>query len=172
VIEAVAKAANWKPGEKGNGTRGRGLGFARYKTTATYNAVIVEVEIDRASGVIKVPRAWTSVDSGQIINPDGLTNQIEGGLIQSMSWTLHEHVRFDKNGILSRDWQTYPILTMPDSPKVETVLIDRPTERSLGAGEASQGPTVAAIANAFANATGKRLRDLPFTPERVMAVLA
>jgi nicotinate dehydrogenase subunit B len=172
VIEAVAKAANWKPGEKGNGTRGRGLGFARYKTTATYNAVIVEVEIDRASGVIKVPRAWTSVDSGQIINPDGLTNQIEGGLIQSMSWTLHEHVRFDKNGILSRDWQTYPILTMPDSPKVETVLIDRPTERSLGAGEASQGPTVAAIANAFANATGKRLRDLPFTPDRVMAALA
>ena len=117
-------------------------------------------------------RAWTAVDSGQIINPDGLTNQIEGGLIQSMSWTLHEQVKFDKNGILSHDWQTYPILTMPDAPKVETVLIDRPTERSLGAGEASQGPTVAAIANAFANATGKRIRDLPFTPERVKAVLA
>src|SRR5439155_22901831 len=137
-----------------------------------YNAVIVEVEIDRASGIIKVPRAWTSVDSGQIINPDGLTNQIEGGIIQSTSWTLHEQVRFDKNGILARDWQTYPILAMADAPKVETVLIDRPSERSLGAGEASQGPTVAAIANAFANATGKRMRDLPFTPERVKAALA
>ena len=172
VIEAAAKAADWKPGEKGNGTRGRGFGFAKYKTTATYNAVIVEVEIDRASGVVKVPRVWTAVDSGQIINPDGLINQIEGGIVQSTSWTLHEAVRFDKNGILSRDWQTYPVLTMPETPKIETVLIDRPTERSLGAGEASQGPAVAAIANAFANATGKRLRDLPFTPDRVKAALA
>jgi nicotinate dehydrogenase subunit B len=172
VIEAVAKAADWKPGEKGDGMRGRGLGFAKYKTTATYNAVIVEIEIDRASGVIKVPRAWTSVDSGQIINPDGLTNQIEGGIVQSTSWTLLEEVRFDKNGIQSRDWQTYQVLTMPEAPKIETVLIDRPTERSLGAGEAAQGPTVAAIANAFANATGKRLRDLPFTSERVKALLA
>ena len=172
VIEAVAKAADWKSGEKGDGTRGRGFGFAKYKTTATYNAVIVEVEIDRASGVIKVPRVWTSVDSGQIINPDGLTNQIEGGIVQSTSWTLHEEVRFDKTGILSRDWQSYPILAMPEAPKIETVLIDRPTERSLGAGEAAQGPTAAAIANAFANATGKRLRDLPFTPDRVKAVLA
>jgi nicotinate dehydrogenase subunit B len=172
VIEAVAKAADWKQGERGSGTRGRGLGFAKYKTTATYNAVIVEVEVDRDSGAIKVPRVWTSVDSGQIINPDGLTNQIEGGIVQSMSWTLHEAVRFDQTGIVSRDWATYPILTIAEAPKIETVLIDRPTERSLGAGEASQGPTVGAIANAFANATGKRLRDLPFTPERVKAALA
>src|SRR5204863_9334205 len=85
VIEAVAKAADWKAGEKGRNLRGRGIGFAKYKTTATYNAVIVEVEVDRASGAIKVPRAWTAVDSGQIINPDGLINQIEGGLIQSTS---------------------------------------------------------------------------------------
>jgi nicotinate dehydrogenase subunit B len=172
VIEAVAKAANWKPGEKGDGQRGRGIGFAKYKTTATYNAVIVEVEVDRASGTVKVPRAWTSVDAGLIINPDGLINQIEGGIIQSTSWTLHEEVQFDRNGILSRDWKTYPILTFPEAPKVETVLINRPTERSLGAGEASQGPTVAAIANAFANATGRRIRDLPFAPERVKAALA
>ena len=118
-----------------------------------------------------MPRAYAAADAGQIINPDGLTNQIEGGIVQSTSWTLHEAVRFDKNGILSRDWQTYPVLTMPETPKIETVLIDRPTERSLGAGEASQGPAVAAIANAFANATGKRLRDLPFTPDRVKAAL-
>ena len=172
VIEAVAKAAAWKPGEKGDGRRGRGIGYARYKTVATYIAVIAEVEVNRTTGIVKVPRIWTSADAGQIINPDGLTNQIEGGVIQSMSWTLHEHVRFDRNGILSEDWMNYPILTMPDVPKVETVLINRPNERALGAGEAAQGPTAAAIANAFAAATGRRIRELPLTPERVKAALA
>jgi CO/xanthine dehydrogenase Mo-binding subunit len=172
VVEAVAKAANWKAGETGGKLTGRGIGFARYKTTATYVAVIADVEIDRDTGMVKVPRAWSAVDAGQIVNPDGLTNQIEGGVVQSTSWTLREEVKFDRNGILARDWETYPILTMPEAPKVETVLIDRPNERSLGAGEASQGPTVAAIANAFAMATGKRLRELPFHPERVKAVLA
>ena len=171
VIEAVAKAAAWKPGEKGDGRRGRGIGYARYKTVATYIAVIAEVEVNRTTGIVKVPRIWTSADAGQIINPDGLTNQIEGGVIQSMSWTLHEHVRFDRNGILSEDWMNYPILTMPDVPKVETVLINRPNERALGAGEAAQGPTAAAIANAFAAATGRRIRELPLTPERVKAAL-
>ncbi len=172
VIEAVAKAANWKSGEKGTGTRGRGIGFARYKTTATYNAVIVELEVDRDSGWVKVPRAWTAVDSGQIINPDGLTNQIEGGIVQSTSWTLREAVDFDRTGIQSRDWETYPILTIPEAPRIETVLIDRPNEKSLGAGEASQGPAAAAIANAFANATGRRIRELPFVPARVKAALS
>jgi nicotinate dehydrogenase subunit B len=172
VIEAVAKAADWKPGEKGDGIRGRGIGYARYKTVAAYNAVIVEVEVDRASGQIRIPRAWTAVDAGLIISPDGLINQIEGGLIQSASWTLHEHVRFDRNGILSRDWATYPIMRMPDVPKVETVLLNRPNNPPLGAGEASQGPTAAAIANAFAAATGRRLRELPFDPARVKAALA
>jgi CO/xanthine dehydrogenase Mo-binding subunit len=172
VIEAVAKAADWKPGEKGDGIRGRGIGYARYKTVAAYNAVIVEVEVDRASGQIRIPRAWTSVDAGLIISPDGLINQIEGGLIQSASWTLNEHVRFDRNGILSRDWATYPIMRMPDVPKVETVLLNRPNNPPLGAGEASQGPTAAAIANAFAAATGRRLRELPFDPARVKAALA
>ncbi len=139
---------------------------------AAYNAVIAEVEIDRASGKVSVPRVWTAVDAGLIISPDGLTNQIEGGIIQSTSWTLHEHIRFDRNGITSRDWASYPIMTMPDVPKVETVLLNRPADRPLGAGEASQGPAVAAIANAFAAATGRRIRDLPFTPERVKAALA
>jgi nicotinate dehydrogenase subunit B len=171
VIEAVAKAADWKSGQKSDGSRGRGIAFARYKTTATYTAVVVDVEVDRASGVIRVLRAFAAVDAGQIINPDGLINQIEGGIIQSTSWTLREQVRFDQNGILTRDWKTYPILTMPEVPRVETVLIDRPDERSLGAGEASQGPTVAAIANALAAATGKRIRELPFDPERIKAAL-
>ena len=171
VIEAVAKAAAWKPGEKGDGRRGRGIGYARYKTVATFTAVIAEVEVNRNTGVVKVTRIWAAADSGQIINPDGLTNQIEGGVIQSMSWTLHEYVRFDRNGIQTEDWNNYPILTMPEVPKVETVLIDRPNERSLGAGEAAQGPTAAAIANAFAAATGKRIRELPLTPERVKLAL-
>ena len=116
---------------------------------------------------MRVPRVWAAADSGLIINPDGLRNQIEGGIIQSTSWTLYEQVRFDKSGIQSRDWASYPILTMPDVPKVTVELINRPNERPLGAGEGSQGPAVAAIANAVAHATGKRLRDLPFHPARV-----
>src|ERR1700681_2359252 len=172
VIEAAAKAADWKPGEKGSGTHGRGIAFARYKTLATYVAVIVDLELDRESGGIKVPRAFVAVDSGQIINPDGLTNQIEGGIVQSTSWTLHEQVRFDKTGILSQNWDSYPILTMNEAPSVTTVLIDRPSEHPLVAGEASQGPTAAAIAHAFTGATGRRIRELPLHPDRVKAALA
>ncbi|HLH94627.1 MAG TPA: molybdopterin cofactor-binding domain-containing protein [Xanthobacteraceae bacterium] len=172
VIEAVAKAADWKGGPKNSATFGRGVGFAKYKTLATYVAVIVDLELDRASGQIKVPRAFAAVDSGQIINPDGLTNQIEGGIVQSTSWTLHEQVQFDKNGIRTQSWDTYPILTMNEAPSVKTVLIDRPNEHPLGAGEAAQGPTAAAIGNAFTAATGKRIRDLPLVPDRVKAALA
>jgi nicotinate dehydrogenase subunit B len=171
VIEAVAKKANWKEGEIGDGRRGRGIGFAKYKTLSVYVAVIAEVEVDPTSGVIKVPHAIAVADAGQIINPDGLANQIEGGIIQSTSWTLHEQVQFDRDGITSRDWQGYPILTMGDVPHVEVELIDRPAEKSLGAGEGSQGPAVAAIVNAFANATGKRIRELPLTRDRVKAAL-
>jgi nicotinate dehydrogenase subunit B len=171
VIEAVAKKAGWKPGERGDGSKGRGIGFAKYKTLATYVAVIADVEIDRASGRIAVRRVYAAADAGQIINPDGLANQIEGGIVQSTSWTLKEEVKFDSTEIRSRDWDTYPILTMPEVPLVEVELINRPEERSLGAGEAAQGPAAAAIANAFAAATGKRLRDLPLTPARVKAAL-
>ena len=171
VIEAAAKAAGWKAGRNGTGSSGRGIAFAKYKTLATYVAVVVDLEVDPESGRIKVPRAYAAADAGLIINPDGLTNQIEGGIVQSTSWTLHEQVRFDKNGILSQSWDSYPILTMREAPTVSTVLIDRPSEHSLGAGEASQGPTVAAIANAFAAATGRRIRELPLDSERVKAAL-
>jgi CO/xanthine dehydrogenase Mo-binding subunit len=171
VIEAVAKKARWAPGGKGGGGKGRGVGFAKYKNLATYVAVIADIEVDAASGKVSVPRAWAAADSGLVINPDGLANQIEGGIIQSTSWTLREEVKFDRNGIKSRDWLTYPILTMPEAPTVEVELINRPEAPSLGAGEASQGPMVAAIANAFAAATGKRMRELPLTPERVKAVM-
>jgi nicotinate dehydrogenase subunit B len=172
TIEKAAEIAGWKAGEKGDGTRGRGIAFSRYKNLACYVAVVADVEVDRASGRVRVTRAFAATDAGLIINPDGLTQQIEGGIVQSTSWTLHEEVKFDNAGILSRDWSNYPILTIPEAPRVEVALINRPGERALGAGEGSQGPAVAAIANAFAHATGKRIRDLPFHPERVKAALA
>jgi CO/xanthine dehydrogenase Mo-binding subunit len=172
VIEKVAAMADWKPNQKGDGTRGRGIAFSQYKTLACYVACVAEVEVDRASGKLRVPRAWLATDAGLVINPDGLIEQIEGGFVQSASWTLHEEVKFDRNGILARDWASYPILTMPEAPKVTVELINRTDQRPLGAGEGSQGPAVGAIANAFANATGKRLRDLPFTPDRVKKALA
>jgi nicotinate dehydrogenase subunit B len=171
VIEAVAKKAGWKEGEKGDGTRGRGIGFAKYKNLACYVAVVAELEVDRATGRVRVPRTYAATDAGLVINPDGLIAQIEGGIVQSASWTLKEQVRFDRSGITSRDWASYPILTIREAPKVEIEVINRPNERPLGAGEGSQGPAVAAIANAFAAATGKRIRELPMSPERVKAAL-
>ncbi|HXL48087.1 MAG TPA: molybdopterin cofactor-binding domain-containing protein [Xanthobacteraceae bacterium] len=171
VIEAVAKKVGWKNSKTSDGVRGRGIGFARYKNLASYVAVVAEVEVDRDSGKIHVPRATAAVDAGLIVNPDGLTNQIEGGIIQSVSWTLKEEVRFDQGGVLARDWQSYPILTMPEAPIVDVELINRPNERSLGAGEASLGPAAAAVVNAVAKATGRRIRDLPLTPARVKASL-
>jgi nicotinate dehydrogenase subunit B len=173
VIAAVARKAGWRNGERADAAqgRGRGIGFAKYKNLSAYVAVVAEVEVNRASGVVRVPRVFAATDAGQIINPDGLRNQLEGGIVQSTSWTLHEAVRFDRTAIQSRDWSNYPILTMPEVPAVEIELIDRPEERPLGCGEASSGPTVAAIANAFARATGKRIRDLPLDPARVKTTL-
>jgi CO/xanthine dehydrogenase Mo-binding subunit len=107
------------------------------------------------------------VDIGLVINPDGAINQIEGGIIQSSSWTLKEQLRLGKAGVESKDWASYPILTFPEVPLIEVVLMEQPNEPSLGAGEASQGPTAAAIVNAVANATGNRIRDLPLTPARL-----
>jgi CO/xanthine dehydrogenase Mo-binding subunit len=172
VIEAAASKAGWQPGRKGDGTHGRGIAFAKYKNLAAYVAVVADVEIDRRTGNVRVAKAVAAVDAGLIINPDGVTNQIEGGIIQSTSWSLKESVRYDAQRVQTRSWADYPILTFPEVPAVEVVLLNRPDERSLGTGEGSQGPTVAAIANAIANATGRRLRDLPFTRERVKASLA
>jgi CO/xanthine dehydrogenase Mo-binding subunit len=171
VIEKVAALAGWQDGAKGGDGRGRGIGFARYKNLACYCAVVAEMEVDRPSGAVRVTRAYAAVDAGLIINPDGIVNQIEGGIIQSASWTLLEQVKFAPDGIVTRDWSGYPILSIAQAPKVEVALINRPEERALGAGEGSQGPAAAAIANAFAHATGRRVRDLPFDPERVKAVL-
>jgi len=172
VVEAAAEKAGWQPNRKADGSRGRGIAFARYKNLAAYVAVVADVLVDRRTGKVRVERAIAAVDAGLIINPDGVSNQIEGGIIQSTSWTLKEAVRFDARHITTRTWADYPILTFTEVPAVDVVLLDRPAERSLGTGEGSQGPTVAAIANAIANATGARLRDLPFTPQRVKAAIA
>jgi nicotinate dehydrogenase subunit B len=171
VIASAVEKIGWAPRQARDGTHGRGLGFAKYKNLATYVAVIVDVAIDRASGAVRVLKAVAAVDAGQIVNPDGLRNQIEGGIIQATSWALKEEVVFDRRGIASRDWDGYPILRFPEVPAIEIVLLDRPDERSLGAGEAAGGPTAAAIGNAVAQATGRRLRDLPFTAKRVKQAL-
>jgi CO/xanthine dehydrogenase Mo-binding subunit len=172
VIEAAAERAGWKPNARPAGAgRGRGVGFARYKNQKSYVAVIVDLTVDLATGEIRLKRAFIAADAGQIVDPDGLANQLEGGLIQSASWTLKEAVAFDREGITSIDWDSYPILTFSEVPEIETVLIDRPGEPYLGCGEAAQGPTPAAIANAIFDATGARLRRVPFAPEVVKASL-
>ena len=171
VIKAAADRFGWsnyaaQPGH------GRGFGWARYKNEAAYTAVAAEVAVDHTSGHVRVLRVVAADDSGEIVNPDGVRNQIEGGIVQATSWTLKEAVRFDRTRITSRDWSSYPILTFPEVPaEVEVVLVDRPGQPFLGTGEAAQGPTVAAIANAVANATRVRIRELPLTPARVLAAL-
>ena len=164
VIEAAAHAAQWRAGASGDGVRGRGIGFARYKNASAYCAVVAEVEVAEK---IRVRRAVAAVDAGGTINPDGLRNQVEGGIVQATSWTLKEAVGWDATRVLTRSWDDYPILRFDEVPDVEVVIVDRPGEPGLGAGECSAGPTAAAIANALAHALGVRARDLPLTPERV-----
>ena len=137
------------------------------KTVSVIAAVIVDLHVDRESGEIQLERAVIAADAGQVVNPDGLSNQLEGGFVQSASWTLKEQVNFNEKGITATDWDSYPILRFPDVPKIETVLINRPKLPFLGSGEAAQGPTPAAIANAIFNAVGVRLREIPFTPKKV-----
>ena len=126
--------------------------------------MIAEVEV---AETIRLRRAVAAVDAGDTINPDGLKNQIEGGIVQAASWTLKEAVRWDATRVLTRSWEDYPILKFDEVPEIEVVIVDRPGEPGLGAGECSAGPTAAAIANALAHALGVRARDLPLTSERV-----
>ncbi len=169
VIEHVAHMSAWQSGLASGTGRGRGLGFARYKNMATYAAVVAEVEIDEE---VRLTQVWCACDAGLVINPDGAINQLEGGIIQAASWALKEGVRLDSNGISSRDWEGYPVLRFTEIPEVTVELVSAGTDLPpLGVGEASGGPTVAAIGNAVAMALGARLRDLPLTRERVMAAL-
>jgi nicotinate dehydrogenase subunit B len=178
VIEAAAERAGWQPrpspapASVSGGTRGRGLAFSRYEAEYGYVATIAEVTVDRANGAIRVQRVTVAHDCGVIVNPDGLTNQIEGNVLQSMSRALFEEVQFDRGQVTSTDWANYPILRFSDVPEVQVVLIDRPDEPAWGAGEVATITTAAAIANAVYDATGVRLRHVPFTPEAVLAALA
>ncbi len=169
VIEHVARMSAWRAGLASGTGRGRGIGFARYKNMAAYAAVVAEVEVDEE---VRLTQVWCACDAGLVINPDGAINQLEGGIIQGASWALKEGVRLDSNGISSRDWEGYPVLRFTEVPEVTVELVGAATDLPpLGVGEASGGPTVAAIGNAVAHALGARLRDLPLTRERVMAVL-
>jgi len=171
VIVMAASRFGWANYPAGKG-RGRGFAFARYKNLGAYLALAVDIEIDRESGRVKVLRAVAAVDSGQPVNPDGIRNQIEGGIVQSASWTLYEAVSFDTNAITSTDWGSYPIARFADVPgNVDVHVIERPGAPFLGTGEAAQGPTAAALANAIANATGARLRELPLSRTRVKATI-
>jgi CO/xanthine dehydrogenase Mo-binding subunit len=168
VIAKAAEAFGWRKDQKAPPDRGFGFAFARYKNLAAYCAIATEVEVNRETGRPRLVRAVAAVDSGQVVNPDGLVNQIEGAILQSMSWTLYESVSFDDTRITSIDWQTYPILRFNAVPeRVDVHIINRPGQPFLGSGETGQGPAAASIANAIADATGKRLRDLPLTRKRI-----
>jgi CO/xanthine dehydrogenase Mo-binding subunit len=179
-VEAIRRAAaliNWQsrpspgPGRNAAVAHGRGFAYVHYKHNESYVAMGMEVAVERSSGRIKVERIACAFDCGQIINPDGARAQVEGSILQTFSRALMEEVQFDRSRVTSLDWSSYPILRFPDVPKLDIVLIDRPTEPPLGAGEAACTTVAAALANAVFDATGARLRIVPFTPERVKATL-
>jgi CO/xanthine dehydrogenase Mo-binding subunit len=172
VVEAAANRFGWKRRVKGRPGRGYGFGFARYKNLGAYCALAMEIMIEPDSGTIEVRRVVAAVDSGEAVSPDGIRNQIEGAIVQSLSWTQMEAVTFDTSHRTSFDWSAYPIVRFPSVPvSIEVNVIDRPGEPFLGTGEAGQGPAAAALANAIADAIGHRLRDMPLTSERIKAAL-
>ncbi len=176
VLQAAAEKAGWEshPSHQRDGdesAQGRGVAFVRYENDQAIVATVAEVEVDRATGVVRVKRITVAHDCGLIINPDGVSNQIEGNVIQSLSRTLKEEVQFDQEHITSVNWESYKILTFSEVPDIQIVLINQPEEEAVGAGEPSTTTTAAAVANAIFDATGARLRQIPFTPDRVKAAL-
>jgi CO/xanthine dehydrogenase Mo-binding subunit len=166
VMESVAEMANWPAGASPSGALG--FGFARYKNRAAYLAAIAEVEVGEE---VRVKRVWAAADAGLVISPDGAVNQVEGGIIQAVSWTVKEQVRFENGRVASDTWDAYPILRFSEVPRVEVRLVHAPDEPTLGIGEAAHGPTAAAVGNAVARALGTRIRDLPFTRDRLTVAL-
>jgi nicotinate dehydrogenase subunit B len=152
--------------------RGRGFSYVHYKHSESYVAMGMEVAVERASGRIRVERVACAHDCGQIINPDGVRAQVEGSILQTLSRALMEEVQFDRSRVTSVDWGSYPIMRFSDVPKLDIELVDRPTQPPLGAGEAACAPVGAALANAVFDATGVRLRTVPFTPQRVKSALS
>jgi CO/xanthine dehydrogenase Mo-binding subunit len=169
VITLAAGQFGWSTGKRGEG---RGFAFARYKNLGAYCAIALALRVQHETGQIRLGRVVAAVDSGQEINPDGIRNQIEGAIVQAASWTLYEQVHFDRKRILSTDWSGYPIMRFPAVPESIAVhIVPRPGQPFLGTGEAGQGPTAAAIANAVRDATGIRLRDVPFAAPKVKAAI-
>ncbi|GAA0255050.1 Nicotinate dehydrogenase subunit B [Methylorubrum aminovorans] len=177
VLKRAAEIAQWEARPSpvrdvsGDVLRGRGISYVKYELNRTYVAGVAEVEVDRRTGRVRVPRFFVVQDCGQIINPDGVRNQLDGNVIQTVSRVLLEEVTFDRGAVTSLDWASYPILTFPDVPKVVIDLIDRPTEKPWGAGEPSAAIVPSAVSNAIFDATGVRLRSVPFTPAKVKAAL-
>jgi nicotinate dehydrogenase subunit B len=178
VIEGAAKMAAWQtrpafsaptPGPL---ARGRGFSYIRYQNEHTYVAMVADVVVDRTTGKVRVERVFCSHDCGQVINPDGVVNQVEGQVVQTISRTLLEEVRFDASRVTSTDWASYPILTFPDVPKIEVQVINRPEAPPWGAGEMAAAIVPAAIGNAIYDAVGVRLRSVPFLPAKVLAALS
>jgi CO/xanthine dehydrogenase Mo-binding subunit len=178
VLRRVRDLISWEsrsspaPKTSASIARGRGVAHVHYKHDETYVATAIEVAVERASGRIMVERVACAHDCGQIINPDGVRAQVEGCIIQTLSRVLHEEVTFDRSKVTSLDWASYPILRFSEVPKLDIALVDRPNERPFGAGEAACAPIGAALANAVFDATGTRLRTVPFTPARVSGALA
>jgi CO/xanthine dehydrogenase Mo-binding subunit len=168
VLTEAARMAGWDARSRADGT-GFGAAVARYKGLAGYCAAVAEVTADTS---VALRNLWLAVDVGQVINPDGVLNQVEGGAVQSASWTLREQVRFDRTRITSDNWDSYPILRFTDVPAVAVRIIDAPGEPETGAGEVAQGPVAGAIANAVAAAVGARVRDLPLTRAQIERAIA
>lgn len=167
VLTRVAAMADWAGAAPPDG-RGRGIAFARYMNTGAYCAVVAEIDVNEN------PRAcalWIAVDVGEVINANGVVNQIEGGAVQATSWTLKEAVAFDEGGVTSRSWDSYPILRFAEVPAVSVEIVDRPELPPVGAGEAAQGPTAAALANAVYAAIGVRVRQMPITREQIILAM-
>ncbi|MEO8652432.1 MAG: molybdopterin cofactor-binding domain-containing protein [Hyphomicrobiaceae bacterium] len=166
VVQKAADMAGW-PGPRVPGT-GFGIGFCQYKNRSAYCAVVARVVCDER---VRLTHAWAAVDAGEAINPDGIINQIEGGIIQSASWTLKERVALDGDAIATRDWESYPILRFTEVPEIEVSVIARPEAPPLGVGEAATGPTAAAIGNAVRAALGVRVRTLPINRDAIVAAM-
>jgi len=168
VLQVTADAANWNSRGEGHNGHGFGIAFGRYKNHAGYCAVVVELEVGES---IRVQHVWCTVDAGRIVHRDGLLNQIEGGLIQAISWTLKESVTWGPAGITSNSWDTYSILGFDEIPELHIDLVDSSDHPSIGAGEVAAGPLAAAIANAVHHALGVRPRHLPLTPDRLLQLI-
>ncbi|HEY4251434.1 MAG TPA: molybdopterin cofactor-binding domain-containing protein, partial [Roseomonas sp.] len=177
ALERVARLADWqaRPSPQrdraGAVLRGRGVTYVKYEMVRTYVAAVAEVEVTRATGAIRVTRFFCSHDCGQMINPDGVKAQVEGNIVHTLSRVLKEELTYDRQAVTSLDWASYPVITFPEVPAISIELIDRPAERPWGAGEPAAAIVPSAVSNAIHDATGVRLRSVPFTPAKLLAAL-